>query len=69
MVEFAQDGKAARMFDLYPRGRDGVIIANSVEVTDAARPHFEAAPLSDPDDGRPRHHNIGCWLHRLIGRS
>jgi hypothetical protein len=52
MVEFAQDWKAARMFDLYPRGRDGVIIANSVEVTDAARPHFEAAPLSDRDDGR-----------------
>lgn len=41
------------MFDLYPRGRDGVIIANSVEVTDAARPHFEAVPFSDPDDGRP----------------
>ena len=41
------------MFDLYPRGRDGAIIANSVEVTEAARPHFEAAPLSDTDDGRP----------------
>ena len=52
MVAFAHP-ESIGMIDLYPRDRNGLIIANSVEVKDAARPHFEAVPLSDPDDGRP----------------
>jgi gamma-glutamylputrescine oxidase len=35
------------MFDRYPRSPDGQIIANSVEVPEAARPHFDVGPLSN----------------------